>query len=152
MTKRLNLWPNEDQFHFSKGIFVFYWPNLETFLKEVFWLEVMNRLWRNDFICDKMSINLFIYLLFIYSSQWVSWNLTRRGSQDHAQAVRWQLRQDRRQQVKDMRDQHNLLFRKDSDGTGYQTMEEEVVEVLTEEQHKSFISTTPITLTTSIFV
>ena len=49
VTKWLNLWPYEHQFHFSKGIFVFYWSNLETLLKEVFY-------WRSWTGCDKMTL------------------------------------------------------------------------------------------------
>ena len=41
VTKWLNLWPNEHQFHFSEGIFEFIWLNGDTFVKAVFVSEVM---------------------------------------------------------------------------------------------------------------
>ena len=33
MTKWLNLWPNEHQFYFSEGIFLFYWSKWGNFCK-----------------------------------------------------------------------------------------------------------------------
>ena len=40
-----------------------------------------------------------------------------------------------------LRCQHNLQYEKDRDGNPYRTVEDEVVEVLMEEQHKSQFST-----------
>ena len=65
--KSLNLWPNEPQFHFYEGIFVFNWSNVEIFVKEVFWFEVRNRLWQNDLIWDQRNINISFLRAFSYS-------------------------------------------------------------------------------------
>ena len=67
VTKWLNLWPTEHQFQFSDIISVFIWSIVETFVKKVFWLEVRNRLWQNDLICDQMNTYFGFLILVLYS-------------------------------------------------------------------------------------
>ena len=64
--KWLNLWPNVQPFHFSEGICQFNWQNWKTFSKEVFGLEVRNRLWRNDLICYQMNTHFIFQMAYYY--------------------------------------------------------------------------------------
>ena len=73
VTKWLNLWPNENTFHFSEGIFLFYWWNVDTFVKEVLLLKVRNRLWWNELICDEMTAPFISLRAFSYSIDRTKW-------------------------------------------------------------------------------
>ena len=59
------------------GPFIFvmaisYWPNWKTFVKEVFRLEVRNRMWQNELICEQMDVDL-VFLMVISLIKEVFW-------------------------------------------------------------------------------